>query len=181
MIFRLLRALLSSAGVFTAATKPDEKAQLSTIDDKVTKFDQDHADKFHKGYFEPNFPEKYRGDSGNIFFRSSWERIACEWCDLNPRVIAWASEELDIQYFMKGVSYPRRYYPDLLIYFGRGQTMMIEIKPSGQKKNPNYENRCKWAAARAYCREQDWKFRIWDEETIKKLSLKVHYWRKKLY
>ena len=118
------------------------------------------------------------GDAGNIIYRSGWEETAFHWCDMNRHVIAWASEKLPIPYFMKGIRYRRNYYPDLLIYFSNGETVMVEIKPGDQKANPNYENRCKWAAARAYCREEGWAFRIWDEETIEKLRPKIAIWQR---
>ena len=56
--------------------------------------------------------------------------------------------------------------------------LQVEIKPGDQIANPNYENRCKWAAARAYCREEGWAFRIWDEETIEKLRPKIAIWQR---
>jgi len=179
MIFRLLRLLLSDSNVFAAAVKPKHTARRSpSLSQQPPPSAIDESKNYYQGYYAPKFPEKYRGDPDDIVFRSSWEKIAFQWCDLNPRVVAWASEELDIEYFMKGVPYPRSYFPDLLIYFGRGETMMIEIKPAEQKQNPDYENRCKWAAARAYCRDRGWTFRIWDEKTIAILRPKVRYWYK---
>jgi hypothetical protein len=179
MIFRLLRLLLSDSNVFEAATKPSKATRRSHRPRRQpSPSASDESEHYYQGYYAPKFPEKYRGDAENIIFRSSWEKIAFQWCDLNPRVVAWASEELEIEYFMKGGRYPRRYYPDLLIYFGRGETLMIEIKPSEQKQNPNYKNRCKWAAARAYCGARGWTFRIWDEKTIAILRTKVRYWYK---
>ena len=134
-------------------------------------------DAYHQGYYAPRYPKKYHGDISGIFFRSNWELIAFQWCDLNYGVVAWASEELAIPYRMKGIWYEREYYPDLLIYFKSGETVMIEIKPNDQKINPNYENRCKWAAARAYCNDRGWAFRIWNEATIEKLRPNVKKWK----
>ena len=133
--------------------------------------------KYRQGYYKPRYPEKYRGDTEDIIYRSGWELVVFEWCDFNPYILAWASEELIIEYYMKGVPYPRHYYPDLLIHFERGETFMVEIKPSDQRQEPNYKNRCKWAAARAYCREKGWKFRVWDEKTIDRIRAKARYWR----
>ena len=133
----------------------------------------EQENKYHEGLFDPLFPKKYRGDPEHIIFRSNWELIAFQWCDLNNNVVAWASEELAIPYRMRGVWYERHYFPDLLIYFQSAKTYMVEIKPHDQKTNPNYENRCKWAAARAYCRKKDWIFQIWDETTIEFLKAKL--------
>ena len=40
----------------------------------------------HQGKFKPQNPEKYKGDPMNIIFRSSWERIFCNWCDKNSKI-----------------------------------------------------------------------------------------------
>ena len=56
----------------------------------------------------PKFPDKYRGDEADIIYRSGWEHTAFMWCDLNPHVLAWESEELAISYFMKRVPYARQ-------------------------------------------------------------------------
>ena len=127
---------------------------------------------FHQGYFFPNNPGKYRGDPENIIYRSGWERIAFQYCDSNPRVIAWASEERFIPYYMRGSRYTYRYYPDLLIYYDSKETVMVEIKPKKERLNPSLRNQCKWAAACAYCRDRDWQFRIWTEDTIEKIRKK---------
>lgn len=48
-----------------------------------------------KGKFIPKHPEKclnYNNKLGNvkpIQFRSSWEKIFSNWCDLNENVIEW--------------------------------------------------------------------------------------------
>ena len=127
------------------------------------------SDKFFQGYFTPNNPDKYRGDCDNIFHRSSWEQKAFRFCDENPRVIAWASEELAVTYYRHGNGYPHQYYPDLMIYFADKQVVMVEIKPKEERQNPSKQNQCKWAAARQYCKEQGWQFQIWTEDTIKKI------------
>ena len=133
---------------------------------------------YRQGIFIPQFPDKYRGDASNIIYRSGWELTAFEWCDLNPHVIAWASEEKAIPYYMKGSRYPKKYFPDLLIYFRRDGTVMVEIKPKEEKLKPSYQNTCKWAAARAHCEEKGWKFIIWDETVIDKFHPKINHWRR---
>lgn len=132
--------------------------------------------RYEQGYYTPCFTEKYRGDVSDIIYRLGWELIAFKWCDYNPRVLTWASEEKAITYYMKGVRYPRRYYPDLLINFGGGDVLMVEIKPKNEHEQPSYENRCKWAAARAFCRKKGWRFKIWDEKTIHIIRQKADYW-----
>ena len=98
----------------------------------------------------PEYPDKYRGDDTKIIYRSGWEQTAFIWCDYNPNVVAWQSEEIAIPYYMKGIPYARHYYPDLVIKFKNGEVQLIEIKPNAVKKAPDYENKCKLLAARAY-------------------------------
>ena len=52
-----------------------------------------------KGLFKPTNPEKYLGDIGKIRFMSSWELRFMNFCDTNPNVIKWGSEEFKIAYF----------------------------------------------------------------------------------
>ena len=52
-----------------------------------------------KGLFRPTRPEKYLGDITKIRFMSSWERSFMVFCDTNPNVIKWGSEEFKIKYF----------------------------------------------------------------------------------
>lgn len=52
-----------------------------------------------KGLFKPEHPEKYMGDITKIRFLSSWELRFMHFCDSNPNVISWGSEEIRIQYW----------------------------------------------------------------------------------
>lgn len=128
-------------------------------------------DKFyHQGCYEVQNLCKYQGDPDEVIYRSGWEKVAFQWCDLNPKVIWWSSEEVVVPYFLKGKGWQRSYYPDLLIYFSDKVTVMVEIKPKEERDCPSMQNICKWAAARQYCRDRGWKFQIWDENTIEKLK-----------
>ena len=48
--------------------------------------------------WEPKNPDKYAGDVNNIISRSGWETKFFNWCDNNPSVIAWNSEEVVVPY-----------------------------------------------------------------------------------
>ena len=106
MIFRLLRLLLSDSNNL-AAVKPKHPARRSPRPRRQSRPSaNDESKHYHQGLYAPKFPEKYRGNAANIIFRSSWEKLAFQWCDLNPRVVAWASEELkgDPEVVMEAVS-----------------------------------------------------------------------------
>ena len=51
----------------------------------------------YKGRYKPENPKKYKGDSGNIVYRSLWERKFMRYCDLNENVNQ-QSEEFFIPY-----------------------------------------------------------------------------------
>jgi hypothetical protein len=133
--------------------------------------------RYHQGLYPAENPEKYDGDLQDINYRSSWELKAFKWCDLNPKIVRWASEEVEIPYFMKGVRGSRNYKPDLEIDFRDGNKLLVEIKPDDEIADPSYKNRCKWAAARQYCRENGLSFRLWGENTILKLEAGGKYWQ----
>lgn len=139
-----------------------------------------------QNFFVPKHPEKYLGDANNIFYRSSWEEDAFRFCDMNPNVTAWASEEIVIPYTAPDPKSPtgmkkRKYYPDLYIEYinekGEEKKILVEIKPNKQtkksrardslrKQHENWQymiNECKWEAARNWCRQKGVEFQIWTE------------------
>lgn len=144
----------------------------------------------HKGTLNPNNlenPEKYQGDITKVIYRSSWEREAFLWCDRNPFVKSWASEELFIPYEHPIHGRKARYYPDLWIQMSDGTQRVIEIKPSSQtvrpeqpkRKTQKYINEVhawavnseKWKAAHAICEKNNLKFEIWTEKELSELGL----------
>ena len=42
---------------------------------------------------------KYKGDFNNVIYRSLWERAVFGWCENNPSVKNWSSEEVIIRYY----------------------------------------------------------------------------------
>lgn len=86
-----------------------------------------------KSIYKPSNPEKYQGNSNNIICRSSWERRFCAWCDNNPNILKWASEEFSIPYISPKDNRVHRYYPDYLIEVkesgGRIKKYVVEVKP----------------------------------------------------
>ena len=126
-----------------------------------------------KSIYKPSHPEKYLGNSKNIICRSSWERQFCRYCDTNPNVVKWASEELSIRYISPVDGRPHRYYPDFLIEVkeksGKLKKYVIEIKPKKQTQPPVKKkrvtkgfileaktyavNQAKWKAAVDFCKD----------------------------
>ena len=69
----------------------------------------------YKGKFSPKNIKKYKGNPTNIFYRSLWERRFMKYCDENPMILEWASEEIIIPYISSWDNKRHRYFPDFYI------------------------------------------------------------------
>jgi hypothetical protein len=140
----------------------------------------------HSGKYKPNDIKKYRGDPDAIRYRSSWELRAFQWCDRNPDIKYWSSEETVVPYFWDIDKKYHRYFIDLKITFNSGKTILVEIKPDKETKlpkNPNkskryigeamtyVKNMNKWEAANTYAKDRGWEFQIWTEDTLKSMGI----------
>jgi hypothetical protein len=139
----------------------------------------------YKGWFTPKHRNKYKGDSENVVYRSSWELRVMKWLDENPSVIWWASEELIIRYKSPIDQKIHRYFPDFIVRLkqknGTESTVVIEIKPQKQTVKPEQKrktkrylqeaatyavNQEKWRAADLFCKEHGWQFKVLTEKDI---------------
>jgi len=142
----------------------------------------------YKGKYKPSRPDKYQGDPTKITYRSLWERKCMKLFDDNPNVITWASEEICIPYVSPVDGKKHRYYPDFMVELrnknGEVETLMIEVKPFKQTKEPSKPtsgritrrymtevktfavNNAKWKAAEEVCHERGWCFKILTEKEI---------------
>lgn len=141
---------------------------------------------FHKRRFVPLRPEKYKGDPTNIIMRSSWETKFAVWCDNNPNVIKWSSEETVIPYRCPIRNNIHRYFVDFKITVkeknGTLQSYLVEIKPEKQTVPPVYPgkrtkrylteantfmiNQAKWDAAKKWAADRNYKFIILTEHHL---------------
>ena len=140
----------------------------------------------YKGKYKPSYPRKYKGDPTNIIYRSLWERKFMVYCDNNPNVLEWQSEEFCIPYRSPIDNKVHRYFPDFFIKYkdvsGKTRSSLIEIKPMRQcvpppkpkrqtKKylNEAFEyakNQAKWKAAEDYCADRMWEFKVMTEKEL---------------
>jgi hypothetical protein len=138
---------------------------------------------FHKRKYKPINPSKYLGDHTNIIMRSSWETKFAIWCDKNPSVISWSSEETIVPYVSPVDNRAHRYFIDFKIQVntseGKKRTYLVEIKPDYQtrppvapdRKSKKYitevmtwgVNEAKWRAAKQYALDRGWEFLILTE------------------
>ena len=143
--------------------------------------------KYHQGRFHPRFPNKYKGDSRNIIYRSSWELKFMRYCDRKDNILEWGSEEFFIPYFDPTTNKVRRYFPDFIIKVkesnGQIKKYLIEVKPKRQtvipkqskdKKKKTYinevvtynKNLAKWKAAQEWCEDRLIEFKLITEDEL---------------
>jgi len=151
--------------------------------------------KCHKGKYTLKKPKKYLGDPKKVMYRSSLERSAFIWCENNPKIKRWNSEELVVSYRCLTDRRIHRYFVDLWIEWVDGTVTAVEIKPEKQTRPPTKPKRktkkttasylgeqliyakniSKWEAASHYCKKQGWKFEIWTESILKSKGVMVIY------
>lgn len=140
----------------------------------------------YKGKFTPKYPEKYRGNPTNVIYRSLWELKVMRYFDSHPGVIEWASEEVIIPYVSPIDNRVHRYFPDFYVKMknreGIIETLIIEVKPSAQTKEPQVQekrtrryikevytygiNQAKWQAAEEFCKDRRWQFKVMTEKEL---------------
>lgn len=144
------------------------------------------SDDSRKKRFTPKHPEKYMGDASNIIIRSSWELRVFQFCDNNPNIFKWGSEEIEIKYMKPTIQgfKPARYYPDLYVEYvdreGEIRKELIEVKPekftrasrSRNQATKAFENMqyivnsAKFNAANNWCQQNGIKFSVLSEKSI---------------
>jgi hypothetical protein len=141
----------------------------------------------YKGRYLPKHPHKYVGDYRNVIYRSSWELKFMVYCDNNPAVVQWGSEEVVIPYISPIDKRVHRYFIDFFVkvksHDNQLKTYLIEVKPKKYTKEPVPQtrktkrymtevknwivNNSKWQAAKEYCDDRKWEFKILTEEHLK--------------
>ena len=140
----------------------------------------------YRGKYYPSHPKKYKGDPTNIIYRSLWERKFMVYCDKNTKILEWGSEEIALPYISPHDSRVHRYFPDFYIKVhentGKIKRYLIEVKPLKQTTKPKRpkrqtkgyireafeyaRNQAKWKAAREYCADRMWEFKVITEKEL---------------
>lgn len=118
--------------------------------------------------------------------RSSWETRFASWCDKNPSVVKWLSEETVIPYRCPTDNRIHRYFVDFKIKVrtkdNQIKTYLVEVKPAKQTQPPEFpgrqtkryltesltfmKNQAKWRAANEWCKDRNWEFIIITENEL---------------
>jgi len=104
------------------------------------------------------------------------------YCDKNENILEWASEEIALPYRSPLDNKIHRYFPDFYIKVkesnGVVKKMLIEVKPKKQTSKPLKEkasvyevreyirNQAKWKAAKNFCDDHQWEFKILTEDEL---------------
>lgn len=136
--------------------------------------------------YNPQNPEKYKGDLNKIISRSSYEWNFYRWLDHNENVLGWVTEPIPIPY-IDFTGKKRNYFPDVVFQCrtpdGGIKIYMVEIKPYKETIEPvvnrrkraktilhekqTWEtNKRKWASAKNYCKLKGWEFKIITEKEL---------------
>lgn len=143
----------------------------------------------YSGVYKPKNSRKYDGDN-RITYRSLWERGLMVWCDDNPEVKRWSSEQVVIPYISPVDNRAHRYYMDFKIEFTNGNILLVEVKPAYQTIAPDRAkhkrsskflaeaktfavNDAKWIAAERYAKKRGWTFVIFTEHTLTDLGINI--------
>ena len=139
--------------------------------------------KWRQGIFTPKNQNKFIGSKA--VYRSGLELKFFRFCDDNPNVLEWGSENIIVPYISPLDNRAHRYYVDNYIAIKEGSEVvkyLVEIKPSKQTKPPTtkyrkrqhliYEqkqyviNQAKWKAAKEFCRKKGFTFIILTEKEL---------------
>ena len=108
------------------------------------------------------------------------------YCDKNAKILEWGSEESALPYISPHDSRVHRYFPDFYIKVqentGKIKRYLIEVKPLKQTTKPKKpkrqtkgyireafeyaRNQAKWKAAREYCADRMWEFKVITEKEL---------------
>lgn len=89
--------------------------------------------------------------------------------DEDPDVKTFLSEGVIIPYIRNKATRVSKYFPDFVVEYTDGRTVMYEIKPSHfLTKRVNIR---KWEAAQKFCSDKGWTFEILTEDSLKEIGL----------
>jgi len=145
-----------------------------------------YSNNVYKGRYRVSNPAKYTGNPTNVIYRSFWEFKFMKYCDNNPSVLEWGSEEVVIPYLSPVDGKVHRYFVDFYMKIqessGRIKKYLIEIKPLKFTQPPEIPkrrtrqfvqevytwgvNQAKWKAAQNFCEDRGWKFEIITEKEL---------------
>ena len=154
--------------------------------------------KFYQGWYtlknpdkfvppEDNYMKSFNESTMQVQYKSGLELKSFDYADNSDSIEKWSVEPFPIQYLKPTDEMAHRYFPDLLIKFKSGKTVLVEVKPHSQtippkppkkqtpKSEANYKkalitysiNQEKWKAAEEFCSENGMKFMLLTDKLLK--------------
>jgi hypothetical protein len=122
-----------------------------------------------------------------INYKSGLELKCLRYCDMNIHIKKYSLEPFAVKYLSPKDGKIHRYFIDFFIEFSNGQKFLVEVKSSGETREPkmpgkktekallNYQkalqtyavNKSKWSAATQFCKEKGLTFIILTEKELK--------------
>lgn len=170
----------------TWQNKPEEEIAEMMRKQLSTRMENGTETVYHQGKYKPKNTSKYKGDINAITYRSSWEKAVLIWCDSNPKIVVWNSEEIIVPYIWDVDKKQHRYFVDFFIQFSDGRKVVVEIKPAKETVVPRkgkdqsryitesltyVKNQNKWDAARKFCASRGYEFEVWTEHTLRAMGI----------
>lgn len=91
---------------------------------------------------------------GTCEYRSSWELLYMKFLDEDPHVVSYKYEQVIVPYISNVNSgMIKRYYPDFLVEYDDGRSVLVEIKPTNKLTNRLVMK--KLVAAEQWCKEHN--------------------------
>lgn len=141
----------------------------------------------YKGKYKVKNVSKYKGNTQEVVYRSSWELAVMKHLDNNPEISKWNSEDFVVRYYYDVDKKYHSYHVDFWIKYKNGKVLLVEVKPKKQtlppvtktprsKKSLNeaftwIKNCNKWEAAGKIAKDNGYSFQIWTEEELKKMGI----------
>ena len=158
------------------------------------------AYKSHKGWYSlrniskfippsDNYMKSFNESKMQVEYKSGLEAKSFLYCDMSSSVKSWSVEPYPIQYLKPTDDMPHRYFVDLYIEFKSGKKVLVEVKSSGETREPvkpkkpnqrnirNYKralvtwsiNCAKWEAAKEFAEKQGMTFMFLTEKQLNKI------------
>ena len=112
--------------------------------------------KVRQGYFTPMNPQKYKGETSKIIYRSSWELKFLQYCDQHESVVEYAAEPIGIPYINPILKKECTYWIDCYMATknqdGSLTKWLIEVKPNKYLTPPEPPNRLTEKQTMSYVR-----------------------------
>ena len=138
-------------------------------------------------YQDPHYERKLKNPekciSKQVAIRSSYEREFADWLDLNPTVLQWFSEDLEIPYLYSLDKRYHRYYIDFWFKYnhasGKKKEMLVEVKPMNKvlpPKVPKRKTKSFKESVLEYIKNVDkWKSTLNFVETLRKKGRNIEF------